>query len=623
MDTAQGKLAFQVQFWGLIGPLIALITSFVILIKSPPEAVYLSITTIIGLVVSWKWKMQGALASIGMMLLFYLYHFSEIDPNEHLWHLGMNFSIILGFAITALSLQEVEELIHLEEKSDSLPVDNAKSDALIPLQQEIVTKAAQLTSYGTLVETMRKEATQATKQHEKLLQEFMNKQLELSHIQESLHAAKQEVELFSNKLKDDAEEKKLKIQLEVKLNEIATLKKELEFLKVQKEVPAIKEVSSGTIDLEAFSELKTSNELLSRERGRLESLLFRTQIDLHQKTQDLAHLPRLETEIENLKLELKNAHEVQNALKEKLSCPNELEGELQSLKEQLALITKRKDLLDLTVHEKEHLLSQEKNAKIELETQKNDLEEQLKAKLQQEVIVKAHLQKLETQLKEESSKEKRLTASLEEKNQSLAQEQSAKSDLEALKIHLEEQLKLKFKQEEEILNNLKEMQKKLDEESFKEKKFLISLDEKEQFLQKEIEEKQALLAFNENLKGQLEEKIKQEKEQEDTTSLISSKNLPFMLKKIEGRYLQLKEQFKLKSEILDQTRKELFQREESLQEAKLHLNELQLYHYSDSESAMQAYLLNVIEESNQKINHLEKEIEELQALIQSLLSSEP
>jgi len=93
--------------------------------------------------------------------------------------------------------------------------------------------------------------------------------------------------------------------------------------------------------------------------------------------------------------------------------------------------------------------------------------------------------------------------------------------------------------------------------------------------------------------------------------LISPEKLPFELKKIEGSYRQLRQQFELKSDVLDETRKELFYKEEGLLEAKLYLNELQLYHFSDAEAAMQGYLLAVIEESNQKIQALEKEIEEL------------
>ncbi|HRD56254.1 MAG TPA: hypothetical protein PLC42_07660, partial [Parachlamydiaceae bacterium] len=365
MDTAQDKLAFQVQFWGLIGPFIALITSFVILIKSPPEAIYLSIATIVGLIVSSKWKIKGALFSIGLMLLFYLYHFSEIDPNEHLWHIGMNLSIILGFAITAFSLQEVEELLHFGEKS-ILAEDAA-------IKEETAIKTDELTSYAALVETMRKEKILATRQHENLLQEFMNKQKELSHIQESLHAARQEIEELGKKPVEDL------AALQLKEKEVELLKNELEALKAQKELP-IKEVSN--IDADAFFELKSTNELLSRERGRLESLLFRTQIDLHQKTEDLKNFPQLETEVEDLK------------------------AKLQELEKELAEETHKKEALFADLEEKEKLLNPQ------LETEVEDL--------------KAKLQELEKELAEETHKKEALFADLEEKEKLLNQEIEAK-----------------------------------------------------------------------------------------------------------------------------------------------------------------------------------------------------
>ena len=185
MDTAQKKVVVQVQFWGVLGPLLALITLSVIFVKAPPQASYLAMATIMGVLASWKWKIRGLLISCLIVLTLYLYQFSQITPNEHLWHIGIHVAIVLGFVITVFAYQEVENLLTMSH--------SALESRLADLLKE---RESLVTTYTDLIETAKQEAVKLNSQHEKLLNEFFQKQHALAIAEESLYAAQIQVKTF-------------------------------------------------------------------------------------------------------------------------------------------------------------------------------------------------------------------------------------------------------------------------------------------------------------------------------------------------------------------------------------------------------------------------------------------
>jgi hypothetical protein len=603
VDTAQRKLAFQVQFWGLIGPLIALITLLVIFIKSPPQAIYLSMATIVGLLVSWKWKIQGFAISIGFIALLYLYQFGEISPDEHLWHIGMNFSIALGFVITALAYKEVEQLLHpLDETLDHKNLNpsifvteinllkQAVQDKIIDLQiqaEELAKKNSKIQSYESLVETVKVEVLKTNSQHEKLLEEFFEKQNKLSLVEEKLYLAEENIKILSEKSYFALN---LEAEISIKSQEIANLKERL------------KQAANVPSEMETVHELKSTNELLSRERGRLETLLFRTQIELHQKTQDLANLPDLERmleelrqEKENFKIALNESEIARQDIESKLNAQTnnvsqliELELSLNTLKQEL---TDKTELHTLAIQEKESLAS----ALIEAESSFVSLKTELAEKDEYQALIIQEKESLASALIEAESS-----------FASLKQELAEKDEYQALIIQEKESLASALIEAENSSASLKtELAEKIKNET-------EAIQEKEQQV--------LALKEAENKLVKLEAAVNEKKTEEITVPENEiTKDLIFNFKKIEGKYNQLREQFELKSEVLNETRRALFNAEERLMQLKLDQDEKEVYDLNETASLIQEHTLEAIQYSNEKIQGLQAEVDALQNLLSAIL----
>lgn len=351
MDTAENKLAFQVQFWGLIGPLIALVALFVILIKTPSQSLYLSIATILGILTSLKWKLKGAFIGAFALLVCYIYQYSEITPDEHLWHIGMSVSILTACAITALSLYEMEDLLHPLIKSHLCQMEG------ISLSKELGVKLKQIASYELLVEKVKSEIALKNEQHEELFQSFLQKEHELSLTEEKWAQASAKIQ-----------------------REVTDLQKSLQIKEEELQQSKGKEPH---VDTPALLELKSTNELLLREKGRLETQLFRTQIDLHQKAQELMNMSELQKELDDLKEEKKVLSTQLSELKEiprnqpKTQVENEtqllfdlkkMEGKYHQLREQFEL---KSNVLNAT--RKELFKTNEEVLRLQLEREEREI----------------------------------------------------------------------------------------------------------------------------------------------------------------------------------------------------------------------------------------------------------
>lgn len=91
------------------------------------------------------------------------------------------------------------------------------------------------------------------------------------------------------------------------------------------------------------------------------------------------------------------------------------------------------------------------------------------------------------------------------------------------------------------------------------------------------------------------------------------------VRKAEGLYGQLREQFEQKSQILDQTRYELFHAQEQLSKYLREKKENDIYRISPEENAMLKHIHHTEQYYSQMINALEKEIDGLQSLIDHMM----
>lgn len=528
MDTAQRNIMFQVQFWGLIGPLIALFTLLVIFVKSPTSAIELSFITIIGLLAAWKWKLQGLAVSLGATFLLYIYQFSTIENDEHLWHIGMNISIVMGCAIAALSYREVENLLHFNDVKGDATIDaktasidysevNRLKSNISLLEVDVAAKVKQIHSYEILVDHVKIEMIKTNQQHEKLLDEFFQKQNQLSLVQEQLNDATHHIEILSQKSSTELKLAEVKVdddlqkELATKNNRISSLEKIIEDLQIEIKSNSNTPTKPCQHDTE-IQELKSTNELLSRERGRLETCLFRTQIDLHQKTQDLANFPTLQADFELL--ETKNnlltvkLKEAENLLEEKEAALESaltnsanadsikdseifqgLENEKQNLIQALEAIEndlqsecQKNETLKAEIAEYENTLSNKlelfkvleieaKTLKQELQALENDLRSDLKSECQKNEALKAALAEKENAFKTQLE----LAKSLENEAEKLKHElQTLKNDLrneldtecqknEALKAAVAEK-EMALETQSKLVNDLENEAEKLKQE---------------------------------------------------------------------------------------------------------------------------------------------------------------
>src|SRR5262245_24885502 len=80
-------------------------------LKPSTDRVYLYLASAVGAALCTQWNWRGfALAVLGLFAILSYYFFL---PNvDYLWEAGLGFAIILGFAITALSVEQVKQFIH-------------------------------------------------------------------------------------------------------------------------------------------------------------------------------------------------------------------------------------------------------------------------------------------------------------------------------------------------------------------------------------------------------------------------------------------------------------------------------------------------------------------------------
>lgn len=121
--------------------------------------------------------------------------------------------------------------------------------------------------------------------------------------------------------------------------------------------------------------------------------------------------------------------------------------------------------------------------------------------------------------------------------------------------------------------------------------------------------------LTDKLKGLLSEKDELEKALDDVLKQepVAEDDRPAELRRVEGLYLQLRSQFEEKSQILDATRRELFQTQEEALRMSLELAEEKKYDTSGIVQSHQKYLIVLAH----RIESLESEIIQLEELIES------
>lgn len=132
-------------------------------------------------------------------------------------------------------------------------------------------------------------------------------------------------------------------------------------------------------------------------------------------------------------------------------------------------------------------------------------------------------------------------------------------------------------------------------------------------------DKQQLVAEKESLAVQLQQ-VKEELQSLPPPSAQPAHSDTRELRRVEGLYNQLRNQFAQKSATLDSTRRELFHAQEQLTTAQKEMEETKLIHEREIESHL-SKLLNSAERELSVEDRLQKEIDQLHEIIASLMPS--
>ena len=318
MRKAEGR----VQFWAALGPFIIILTLLVGLLKVEPLTLYLSLATLIGVPLCWRWGVRGLVGSLLCLGLLFAMFYSSIPHDERLWQIGVAVSVSLGLIVTTLSFEEVsaslqqleegskirlEKLLLLESRLGSTEMqwhaDREEFAArLRQITEESIKSKRQADVYEKLVGSLRAEFTALNEHKERLLSESKAKAQEAAQLKEEValsrkgleslrgiyEAEKGRVEGFYNEKTStlQAQESELKqlqekhAQLQVQLTEasqrsegLAALQKTYQTLQLEKK--------------ETIKQLEASNCLVQEQEAKL-ATAFQKLADQKVATQEAA-----------------------------------------------------------------------------------------------------------------------------------------------------------------------------------------------------------------------------------------------------------------------------------------------------------------------------------------------
>nr|WP_249274285.1 hypothetical protein [Parachlamydia sp. AcF125] len=298
-----------------MGPFVTLLTFSVLLSKGLASSFYLPALILIGFPICWKWKIRGFALALSTLCLFFAISYSHIPLEERFWQFGMGMAIALAFAVTALSFEEVEELIRSLQIESSSRLTNllnldekykisegklheeceALKEQIQIFQSQIKEKDSQIQRQEKLLEVVRNEFSATQSQQESLLNEIFQKRHEAELLNQRIQAYLKQIEqLTARSLSkiSPAEMENLIEAIRYKDSLLAQLQQELK--KANQDLINI-EAEKDRIQLELIKQkdlleekeneyqdhsyqLKEGMETLKREKSLLEASLSKLQI---------------------------------------------------------------------------------------------------------------------------------------------------------------------------------------------------------------------------------------------------------------------------------------------------------------------------------------------------------
>lgn len=609
------KFIDRLQFLGVIGPFVILLTLFAVLTRGSMKGWYLFLTTLLGLPLCWKWSTKGFLTTLAILVVIYVCMLPLFPVSEALWQAGASLSLSIGLFTTLLGFEEIKEMmLDLQIESQS------RLDNLIELDDKF-------NSFKKDWDLSEESYQTQIRDKDYVIEKLSN---EAGALEKTLSLIEGELKLQQQKSEGYVKELEL-VGLEKSELEVKTIQMSQELKEIRQEL---------SLSLtEREKEYIAANQSLEEKLIKQEAQLF----DLEEKLSEQEEYENnLSHKTSGYELNIKKLEE---NLRDKVS-------EIYELRNQMGLrevdITKQKDEIDSFVKkisEKEHeLLSYkaqitERDKKInQISTKLRDLEQDL------------HLARSKIEEQKDLFK--------------LTEKKLFESDnlLEALALENSKKITLKDKEIENLYNELEEKGNRVNElmERNKEVDSTISLYEEQVLELREQIEEDKRVQFKEITKlnearfalfqANLDiERYKKELSDKPVENINPAPNLPRArkhwlfqvedilkkdrLKKMDleqlpkhlvgeivtlnqskALYKQLRQQFEEKSRSLDEAREKLF-KTETQYEKLLKKHEQEMSEESKIESELEKSLFVKEEE----ITIVEDEIKDLNSIIQSLL----
>lgn len=610
MDVVGKKVESQVQFWSLLGPAFVLLSISVLLFKVSVHW-YFPVSALIGIPLCVKWKMKGMAVALGCLLCLSGISFQNLDLDDRYWHVGLALTMAFSFIVLTLSLEEAQILIQKLQLESQSRLDNfslldekwktaeqewqieqekARTD-VTTLTQEVTRIQEDKQTFYKLAQLAKDELVQVRNQHEKLLQDILYKKQQIAQLNERLEETEITIQGFVD---TDAEK-----QILLLTHRVTSLESEKETLKV-------KVTSAQTEEL-----------VWQQERARFMQELQICQEREQHCLSEQRQLQQAEQERQNTMQTLQNKclileHEKNTLIQSQIGLQHQFEQirHLETQHRQTLQQFQRK------VQDLELKLTAEEQQKESIQLQQKELEEQVslqeKQFKQRDEHYKNSLKQFNDQVHEQKTKIE--TEFRFNQQQTLQHYQQEKEALEQkLKVTQEHYQKA----QDEKNAQAAQAQQKIEELS-------EELSRQQGFIQVTIQQMQKL----EELKLQMERDLQETQQQLGLTKQTAkfTQHEPIKLlhassgntRRVEGMYLQLKEQFQEKCRVLDATRRELFYANEELLKWQKEDAEKQIFGQSLNETLLQRDLLEWGNDLDTMQHAYQQEIDEMHELVQYL-----
>ena len=228
----------KLLFWSLLGPVFLLISLLLASLDVNFFRFDLWFIVILGILLCFLFKKEGLWICISMLLISAVFKHMQIS-SSHFWQIGLEGSVALGFVITSLGFEYLNEIVHsFEERSRSfldnisLMEEEMKNEgkyyqdkikdlnlSIDKLNASVSEKEDVIISYSSFIEALRKNENQNLEDRKQFTQKALEKEKKISAL--NLHVKDLE-EKLSHLSKENCIEKENKELL----NELNQARKE-------------------------------------------------------------------------------------------------------------------------------------------------------------------------------------------------------------------------------------------------------------------------------------------------------------------------------------------------------------------------------------------------------------